>query len=191
MSASAQQPPRPVSREEYYRWCESQPRGRFERIDGEIVAMAPERVGHVRMKAAVWQALQRAVAAAGVTCEAYPDGLAVATGESDYQPDALVNCGPAPDSDLVAAPNPVVVVEMLSPSTASTDTGGKLVGYFRVPSIVHYLIVDPVRRVVIHHRRAGEDILTRIVTGGVIEMDPPGISITMDEIYAGANASSA
>jgi len=58
------------SREEYRRWCEAQPTGRYERVDGRIVAMTPERVAHVRVKAAVWSALRRAVAEAGVPCEA-------------------------------------------------------------------------------------------------------------------------
>ena len=39
-----------MSREDYRRWAEAQPRGRFERIDGVVVAMAPERAGHVDTK---------------------------------------------------------------------------------------------------------------------------------------------
>jgi Uma2 family endonuclease len=172
-----------VSRDEYRRWCEAQPKGRFERVDGRIVAMAPERGAHLRVKAAIYKALDRAVVAAGVDCQALPDGATVETGESDYEPDALVNCGaPMPD-DAVAAPNPVIVVEVLSPGTAATDTGGKLEGYFRVASVAHYLIVHPTRRVVTHHRRTNEGIATRIVASGPIRMDPPGIVITLEEIY--------
>lgn len=36
--------------------------------------------------------------------------------------------------DAITAPNPVVVVAVLSPGAASTDNNAKLVGYFRVPS---------------------------------------------------------
>jgi hypothetical protein len=36
---------------------------------------------------------------------------------------------------------------------------------------------------VIHHRRAGQGIDTRLMTAGPIRMDPPGIEITIDEIY--------
>ncbi len=45
------------SREEYRQWCEKQASGRFERIDGRIVAMAPERGAHLRVKSAIWLAL--------------------------------------------------------------------------------------------------------------------------------------
>jgi Uma2 family endonuclease len=145
--------------------------------------MAPERGAHLRAKGSVYRALVRAVAAAGVPCQALPAGATVETGESDYEPDATVNCGPPMADDAVAAPNPVVVVEVLSPGTASTDTGGKLADYFRVPSIAHYLIVHPTRRTVTHHRRTSGGIDTRIVVNGSIVMDPPGLAITVEEIY--------
>ncbi len=171
------------SREEFRRWCEAQPTGRYERVDGRIVAMAPERGAHLRVKGAVYKALDRAIA--GVECQALPDGATVETGDSDYEPDALVNCGEAMADDAVAAPNPVIVVEVLSPGTAATDTGGKLADYFRVPSVAHYLIVHPIRRTVTHHRRTGTRIDTLVVVNGPITLDPPGIAITVEELYAG------
>ncbi len=174
---------RRYSREEFRRWYEAQPAGRYERIDGRIVAMAPERGAHLRVKGAVYKALDRAVTAAGVHCQALPDGATVETGDSDYEPDALVNCGEAMADDAVSAPNPVIVVEVLFPGTTSTDTGAKLADYFRVSSIAHYLIVHPTRRTVIHHRRAADSIETRIIVNGPIIMNPPGIVIMTEEIY--------
>jgi Uma2 family endonuclease len=177
---------RRYSRDEYRRWCEAQPRGRYERVDGRIVAMSPERVVHARVKGAVFVALRRAVAEAGLACEALPDGVTVESGDSDYEPDALVNCGVPMADNAIAAPSPVIVVEVLWPGTAATDTGAKLAGYFRVPSVAHYLIVHPTRRTVIHHRRNGDLIDTRIVADGLIRMDPPGVVIGLDEIYGAA-----
>jgi Uma2 family endonuclease len=172
-----------LSRDAFRRWCAEQSKGRYERIDGRIVVMAPERAGHARVKAAIWLALRRAIADAGAACEAMPDGMTVEAGDNDYEPDALVNCGPRLPADAVAASNPVVVVEVLSPGTASADTGAKLAGYFQAPSIAHYLIVHPAKRVVIHHRRAGSTIETRIIVGGEIDLDPPGIRITVEDFY--------
>lgn len=45
------------------------------------------------------------------------------------------------------------MVEVTSPSSELDDTRDKVLEYFTVPSIVHYLIVDPVSNLVIHHRR--------------------------------------
>jgi Uma2 family endonuclease len=104
--------------------------------------------------------------------------------DADYQPDAVVNSGPPTPDDAIAAPNPVIVVEVLSPGTRGVDTGAKLDGYFRVPSIIHYLIVLRAKRGVIHHQRAPDgDIDTRIVSSARFALDPPGIALDSDEIY--------
>jgi Uma2 family endonuclease len=91
--------------------------------------MAPERGAHLRVKGAIYKALDRAVTAAGVPCQALSDGATVETGDSDYEPDALVNCGEPMADDAAAALNPVVIVEVPSPDTTSTDTGGKLADF--------------------------------------------------------------
>lgn len=183
MSTALTDPDRFFTREEYRLWCANQPKGRFERVDGHIVAMAPERIGHARVKAAIWLALRNAIRTAGVPCQALPDGVTVEIGESDYEPDALVNCGTTLDRNAIAATNPVIIVEVLSPGTAETDTGGKLAAYFAVPSVAHYLIVHPDKRVITHHRRNGLSIDTQIIGSGDIVMNPPGITITVDAIY--------
>ena len=174
-----------LSRAEFHRWTETQTRGRYERVDGVVVAMAPERSVHARLKARIWRALDREITALGLPCEAMPDGMTVEIDQdTDYEPDALINCGPPiPDEDTVA-PNPVVIVEVLSPSTAGVDAGGKLADYFRLPSVRHYLLVRPTRREIIHHRRVDDRIETKVVCEGFVELDPPGIRLAIDEVYA-------
>ena len=72
-------------------------------------------------------------------------------------------------------PNPVIVVEVLSPSTAADDHGLKLDGYFSLPSVEHYLILDADRRVMIHHKRGQAGAIeTRILRDGAVRLDPPG-----------------
>jgi Uma2 family endonuclease len=175
-----------MSREAYREWVQTQPRCRFERIDGVVVAMAPERRIHADRKALAWLALRRAIAAAGVSCHVYPDGITVSVGESDYEPDAVLRCGPPLPGDGVDVPDPLVVVEVLSPSTRGGDLVHKLVDYFKIPTMRHYLIIFADRPQLIHHRRADETngIDTQIVTRGDITLDPPGITITLDELYA-------
>lgn len=173
-----------MTRDAFRAWAEGQT-VRYERIAGEPVAMSPERVIHARLKARVWQALDRALRTAGLPCEALPDGITVEVGEdTDYEPDAVVNCGdPLPD-DAVAATNPVIVVEVLSPSTSADDLVGKLADYFRIPSIQHYLVVRAKRREVIHHQRGAEGaVVTRTHVSGLIRLDPPGIELAVEEIY--------
>ena len=173
-----------ISRAEFRAWAEQQPRGRFERVDGRVVRMTPERLVHGLLKGAVYRALDEAVRAAGIEALAFPDGVTVEVGEdTDYEPDALVNLGSIASLDGMAAPNPVIVVEVLSPGTRSVDTGEKLAGYFRVPSVQHYLVVSARRREVVHYRRAAGAIATTVVTEGAIALDPPGISVALEAIY--------
>jgi len=175
-----------LTREEFRHWSETQP-GRHERLAGEPVAMAPERIQHVRVKARVWAALDRAIAATGMDCEALSDGVTIEVDDdTDYEPDAVVNCGPPASPDALAAAHPVIVVEVLSPSTQSIDTSDKLADYFRVQSIQHYLIVSTRRREVIHHRRTGDSIASRIVHIGPIVLDPPGITVDLADFYGTA-----
>jgi Uma2 family endonuclease len=177
-------PAEKMTREEFRAWAAAQPRGRFERVGGEVVAMGPERLLHVRVKYAVWQALTRAVQAAASPCEVLGDGATVAIdADTDYEPDAVVNCGPRADGTLLAVPNPVIVVEVQSTSTRHVDTGIKLIDYFRVPSIQHYLIVRVDRRAVLHHRRVADRVETTIVPSGTFELDPPGLHLDLAAFY--------
>jgi Uma2 family endonuclease len=174
-----------MSREAYRTWAMAQPRGRFERIEGVVVAMAPERVRHAQVKALVWLRLREAVAAAGLACEVFPDGMTIETGESDYEPDAVLRCGPPLDGNRVDVPDPMVIVEVVSPDTRAIDLGPKLAGYMKVPTVRHYLIVWPDRPRLIHHSRRDETdaIESRIVTSGPIRLDPPGIAIDLEALY--------
>ena len=82
-----------MTRPEYRAWAERQPAGRFERIDGVVVAMAPERVEHNDRKMLTWLALRRAVREAGMPCHVVGDGMTVEVGDSDHEPDAILYCG--------------------------------------------------------------------------------------------------
>jgi Uma2 family endonuclease len=175
--------PQRLTREEFHRWTEGQ-RGRFERIAGEPVAMSPERIQHIRLKTRVWAALDRAVRDAELECEALGDGVTIEVdAETDYEPDAVVNCGQRVPPDATAATNPVIVVEVLSPSSQAIDTGEKLADYFRVASIQHYLIVRVRRQEIIHHRRVGDSIVSQAVNVGGIRLDPPGIVLDVADVY--------
>jgi Uma2 family endonuclease len=175
------------TRAEFRRWAEGQAQ-RHELVAGEPIAKSPEPVVHVRLKARIWRALDRAIQDAGVECEALADGMTIEVDEdTDYEPDAVVNCGPPMDPDATVATNPVIVVEVLSPSTQSIDSSDKLADYFRIPSIHHYLIVPTKRREIIHHARSGTDIVSRAINIGSIRLDPPGISIDISEVYAGTD----
>jgi Uma2 family endonuclease len=169
---------------EFLAWASAQPRGRYELVRGQVVAMAPERARHNVVKFAVARALDDAVKRAGLPCTVFTDGMTVVIdNEHSREPDAAVQCGVATDLDSMILEAPLIVVEITSPSSERDDTGDKLVEYFSVPSIRHYLIVNPMKKVVVHHAR-GEDggIATRILNGGQLDIAPPGITVPVSEL---------
>jgi Uma2 family endonuclease len=172
---------RAMTVEEYLAWSDSQSeRRRAELINGQIVAKPPERLIHSRVKGSAFLALRRAAEIADLPCEALTDGPGVRIDEHTvYEPDALVYCGakPAPDSMLI--PNPVVVVEVLSPTTRHSDTSAKLIGYFKLPSVAHYLVLDPDARTVTHYVRDG---VPALLASGPLRLDPPGLDLTVEDL---------
>lgn len=109
--------------DEFLDWAQAQPRGRFELIAGEIVEKLRERVLHARTKLEVALVLRQALAAAGLSgYQVYPEGMTVRVDvETAFEPDcALEARGLTPD-DAVELTAPLLVVEVLSPSTSSVD----------------------------------------------------------------------
>lgn len=170
--------------DDFITWAIDRP-GRYELEDGQVLAMAPERTRHAEAKAACCNALATAIKVAGAPCRALPDGMTVRIADDRaYEPDALVYCGPRLPGDAVEVPAAVIVVEVLSPSTGARDISTKLDGYFRVPGIAHYLIVDADARRLVHHARgAGDLIRTRILSNGLLKLDPPGIEVEIAEMF--------
>jgi Uma2 family endonuclease len=179
---------RRLTAEEFLDWAAAQPQGRFELVGGEIVAMAPERSVHGRAKLDTTVALRTALAKAGLECEAIIDSVGVRVDEATvYVPDAFVRCGRRlPDDEMVVS-DPVIVVEVVSPSSHAIDSGAKLIGYFRLPSVQHYLVVDAGARAVTHYRRDPTGgVAVRILDQGTLELDPPGFAVKVADFFASA-----
>ncbi len=170
--------------DEFLAWAQERP-GRYELFRGEVFPMSPETIGHVKAKYAIYTALFTAIRQSGHPCHVLGDGATVRVDiGTAYEPDALVYCGPERPLSDVEVPDPVILVEVLSPSTRQLDASVKLTGYFRLPSVAHYLIVDPAEPTIVHHsRKPGDDIVTRVVTEGIIRLDPPGLQIALADIY--------
>lgn len=178
-------PQKRMTVDEFLAWADGRP-GRYELFRGEVYAMTPERAVHAEVKLAIHIALTNAIRARGLPCHVLPDGMTVRIDDSTaHEPDALIYCGPRLAPKAIEVPNPIVVVEVLSPSTRHIDVQYKLAGYFRLPSVHHYLVVDPDKPLVVHHARESDgSIRTRIMMDGNITLDPPGIELALADIYS-------
>ena len=192
------QPNHNMTVDEFLPWAETQERGRYELHDGEAIAMAPERAAHWKAKSPAAVALHEAITAAALKCHVVPNGATVRISpRTAFEPDALVYCGEEVAGDSLEVPNPAIVLEVLSPGTQMIDMRDtflalspsgllerKLRGYFTVPSVQHYLILDPEKQMVIHHARGNGDALqTRLLSTGELRLDPPGIVLNVQEFF--------
>ncbi|MBP7003287.1 Uma2 family endonuclease [Amaricoccus sp.] len=179
--------PSEFTADEFIAWAIEQPTGRYELENGVVVAMASERAGHAIAKGNAFAALREDIRAQGLPCRVFPDGMAVRIDDRTvYEPDALVRCGPPVPTDTVHVTDPVIVVEVVSPSTGGVDRGVKLAGYFSMPNLRHYLIVDTDKRLVIHHRRDEDGrIAASVLRDGWLALDPPGLTIEIADIFDG------
>jgi len=177
-------PQKRMTVDEYLAWAEGRP-GRYELYNGVVYAMAPERAAHAEVKHAVANALSSAIAKARLPCWMLPDGMTVRVDKNTaHEPDALVYCGKKLADNAIEVPNPAIVVEVLSPSTRHIDASAKLAGYFRLPSVHHYLIVDSEKRLVIHHCRGeGDLIATRLAGKGTLDLSPPGLKVPVARLF--------
>ncbi len=176
-----------MSAEAFLEWVEAQDSGRYQLIGGEIVAMAPERLEHVHVKRMIANALDAAIAAAKLPCRAFVDGAGVKIdGSTVFEPDALVNCGPPPPRGSLIAPNPIIVVEIISPTSVARDMGVKYANYFRHPSVQHYLILFIENRIAVQHSRGEGDMLKSRIAGigDRLTLDPPGIAVAVSDLFA-------
>jgi Uma2 family endonuclease len=183
--------------DEFLAWSERQPKeaGRFELWDGEIIekhgaagTMNAQRATHVRMKGKLFLALQAAFEVSGVQGEVFSDGVLVPMPNGRLaEPDALVYLGPSILRDELVVPNPIIVCEVLSPSTARFDLTNKLQGYFELPSVMHYLIGDPDVPQLIHHWRDQDGKIGKQVTTDPqikLRLDPPGLLVDLAQVLA-------
>lgn len=179
--------PERMTVDEFLEWAEDRP-GRYELVDGVVYQMSPERALHAETKHAVCVALKSAIRRSGLPLFAMPDGMTVRiTDKTAYEPDALVYLGPRLGSMDIEVPRVTIVVEVLSPGTRAYDSGGKLVGYFSLPHLQHYLMVDADQRVIVHHHRqsAGSpSIITQISRDGDLDLAPPGLVVPVVEMFA-------
>ena len=148
--------------------------------------MSPERIAQTETKGEACSALENAIALARAHCRALTEGAGVRIDiGTAFEPDVLVYCGPRLPPDTLEVPSPIIVVEAPSPGAAAWDHGAKLEGYFSLPSIMPYLLLDADSRMAVHHKRGRDDFLeTRILRDGVLRLDPPGLEVPVVDLFA-------
>ncbi|MCA9545747.1 MAG: Uma2 family endonuclease [Myxococcales bacterium] len=171
---------------EFLAWEKAQaPDQKFEFVNGEPYAMAGGTARHaaiaVNLNGLLFAALR------GRPCRPTNSDQKVYVELTDslLLPDLTVVCGDfqfaEPDPEAVT--NPVVVFEVLSPSTASYDRGAKFEHYRRLPSLQAYVLVDSTAQHITLHTRQGDAWLRRDLESGRLPLDALSLSLAFADIY--------
>jgi Uma2 family endonuclease len=156
----------------------------FDWNGGEIRGLAGATERHNRIAGNIFGHLWNA--ARGGSCRVYGSDMRLRASTNGYYPDIQVVCDPT-DSDQQFTTRPCLIVEVLSPSTASVDRREKLLEYQSLDSLRAYLIVWTSERRCLLHYRDDEQGWTSAFHGpdGNMALPCPELRLTLDEIYEG------
>ncbi len=124
---------------------------RHEYIDGEVHSMAGASDNHNRIVGEFVTLLSTKLR--GSKCEPFFGDIKVrVTSTVYYYPDVLVSCEETPE-DSYFRNQPILIIEVTSPTTERIDRREKLLFYQQMPSVQEYVVVDQHRMNVEVHRR--------------------------------------
>ena len=133
--------PRHYTAEEYFA-LETDGEIRHEFFEGKVFAMAGESISHNTISLNVAMACRQVLR--GQPCRVQMEGiqLAVEANRHYTYPDVVVSCDAQDQHESRRLYRPVLIVEVLSPSTEAYDRGLKFNQYKKLPSLRHYLLVS-------------------------------------------------
>lgn len=174
-----------MTQQEFFDWAETQD-ARYEFDGFQPIAMTGGTLGHSSLIRNInFQLMSRL---RGKTCEPLGPDAGVATmGDTVRYPDAVVTCTEFNARDRLV-PNPVIVVEVVSPSSVRMDRITRLREYQAVPTILRYVIVEPdaMAVTVLSRDHAGEAFWAAGLTEDeTLHLPEVGIEIPVTAIYEG------
>ena len=174
---------KPMTLAEFLEWEDRQPM-RYEFDGVGPVAMAGGSVRHAQIQRNL--AFTFTARLRGKPCQFLGSDLKIQTEEDHARyPDGIVICSPLTGSETIVDA-PVVIFEVLSPSTTHTDRFVKAREYQRMPSVQRYVMLeqDSVNAVV--YARSGETWTHEIlIADSVLALREIGVELPLAELYEG------
>ena len=168
----------------YLEW-EQQHSERHEYIAGEVFAMTGATDAHVTVTLNLASLLRDHVR--GTPCRVYVADmkLHVATADAFFYPDVFVTCAEADHRQKHYKNTPVLIVEVLSDSTAAYDRGRKFSLYRQLPSLREYVLIDPTTFSVdvFRRREDGHFVLYPFGAGERVELASMEYAVAIEDLY--------
>lgn len=159
---------------------------KHEYIKGEVYAMAGASDTHHRISINLAKKLDDHLEDS--ECEAFMVDMKLkANADTFYYPDVFVSCDELPESHFYRE-EPVLIIEVLSPSTRQIDRREKLSIYQQIPSVQEYLVIEQNKiHIELHRRQPNGNWITHFYNKSdhdeEIEFQSVDMKITLDEIY--------
>ena len=172
--------------DDFLRW-EDGTDTRYELIDGVPVAMAPAAEAHGMLAARLSGRIDARVATKRPCRAVVEPGISRwEGGDTFFVADLAMTCAPY-DPRRQYVQDPLLIVEILSPSTMGFDRNVKVPEYRRIPSVQEILLLDSERAFAEVLRREGERWITEIVQGiaATLSLASVPLSVAMAELYDG------
>ncbi|GAC1483746.1 MAG: Uma2 family endonuclease [Ktedonobacteraceae bacterium] len=171
--------------DEYWKLVEIFPNHKYEFVDGSIRMLSGGSPAHGQIAVNVGALLHTALRSS--TCNVYSSDVVLQlTNRRNYLPDVSVSCDPVDATQKKALKAPILVVEVLSPSTEKIDRTEKLEAYQRYPTIQEILLVDSRRRFVEHYHRLSSykwEVSLYYQKDNLIKLTSIDVSLTLRDIY--------
>jgi Uma2 family endonuclease len=175
------------SAQDYLAW-EAEQAEKHEYFAGEVFAMAGASDAHVTISLNLAIALRNHLR--GKSCRTYIADMKVEVTRADafFYPDVFVSCSTADAALADRKREPLLLVEVLSPTTASYDRGAKFASYRQLDSLQEYVLVDTDRVAVDVFRRdaSGHWVLYPYGPGETVEFASVDMTLTVAAIYEDA-----
>lgn len=169
-----------ISEAIYQQYYMNDPEQKWELIDSIVYAMAGASRHHVAICMNLGLAFKQQLK--GKPCRPYMSDLAVRVSETTYYyPDVVVDCG----DDKNTANQPLLIIEVLSKSTAFLDKTKKLLDYTNLPSLQEYALVEQDSERVTVFRRTENWQAVVYKTGDTVRFESIDLSMAVAEVYEG------
>ncbi len=134
-----------ITEVEYFALDEATTDRRLEYYDGEIVAMAGAQPVHNDIVLNLGAGLRSRLKNGNCRVRVADQRVHIPAKRGYVYPDVVAACGPwqyQPNTRPAALLNPVLIIEVLSPTTAAHDLTRKFAYYQTIPSLRHYVLLD-------------------------------------------------
>ena len=172
---------------EEYLSVENAANTRHEYFQGQIYAMAGTTSRHNDIAVNILASLHNQLRGRGCVPRGMDQRVYIAEADLLTYPDVLVVCPPQrySEQDRLALVDATVIIEILSPSTARYDRGGKFEAYKFLPSLRHYVLIETERAEITHWRLENEQWQSETLTdlGDSMSLSAIDCVLNVGEIY--------